>query len=247
MADENKPTAQQSQDAVHLDSMTSLQQPTEVDQVVGGDASVVRADAVVSPSPVVAPEGPSFFLPDTDLTNAPLVESQSDATSEEVEAEDQEMIADSEAIDGLTISDVDGQVVGGVVETTEGDSISDTGESAMLVQLADADNVSLDTVARVQLSTAPAGTVEAEVAEGVVDPAATTESVIVTEPLVATESVTVPQVGETVPTLAPAPAPVLPAPDVGLGSASVMVADTNTVNEGCDAGNVVCRVKAGDY
>ncbi|MDO9025363.1 VCBS domain-containing protein, partial [Zwartia sp.] len=228
MADENKPTAQQSQDAVHLDSMTSLQQPTETDQAVGGDASSVRADAVVAPSPAATPDSPSFYLPDTNLTNAPPVESQSDATSEEAEAEAQEMIADSEAVEGLTIGGVDVQVTGGVVETTEGESSSDTGESAVLVQMASADNQSLGTGARGRLSTAPVGTVEAEVAEGVVEPTAATESVIVTEPLVATEPVTVPQVGETV----PAPAPVLPAPDVGLGIVSLLSSAAVGMSEG---------------
>ncbi|MDN4015848.1 VCBS domain-containing protein, partial [Zwartia panacis] len=87
MADENKPTPQQSQEAVQLDSLTSLQQPTESDQAGSANTAEVRADAVVTQPNTNAPEGPSFYLPNTDLTNAPPVQT-GDSTVSETESED---------------------------------------------------------------------------------------------------------------------------------------------------------------
>jgi hypothetical protein len=82
MADENKPTPQQSQDAVQLDSLTSLQQTTEGDQASGTSVTDVRADVTVTPPQVGSQDGPSFYLPNTDLTNSPPVQTGGAPTSD---------------------------------------------------------------------------------------------------------------------------------------------------------------------
>ena len=81
MADEYKPSTQQTQDAVQLDNLTSLQQPTESDQAGSAESTDVRADAVVSQTSTSTPEGPSFYLPNTDLTNSPPAESGGTTTT----------------------------------------------------------------------------------------------------------------------------------------------------------------------
>ncbi len=81
MADENKPTPQQSQDAVQLDSLTSLQQTTEGDQGGISATTEVRADATPAPANSSPQDGPSFYLPNTDLTNAPPAQTDGAPTS----------------------------------------------------------------------------------------------------------------------------------------------------------------------
>ncbi|MDN3988444.1 VCBS domain-containing protein, partial [Zwartia vadi] len=113
MADENKPTPQQSQDAVQLDSLTSLQQTTEGDQTADAPVTDVRADSNVASPQVGSQDGPSFYLPNTDLTNAPPAQSGDSPVSD----------SDSDSADTPQIND--------------GNEVDDTGLDLFSVTVAD--------------------------------------------------------------------------------------------------------------
>ncbi len=239
MADENKPTPQQSQEAVQLDSFTSLQQPTESDQAGSASTAEVRADAVVTQPNTNAPEGPSFYLPNTDLTNAPPVQT-GDSTVSETETEDNARPSNIENVEDALAGE--GLLTVTVADTPETQAASS--ESGEGNRSPDVMNSSSGPSAQGPTNTPRAGTTQAR-AEVPLDG---TEPAVVNEPAPVIESVTpvaatqpieltvVPQVTEAVVTepIAPEVATppvteeiVVPGSVASLSSAAVALTESN--------------------
>lgn len=219
MADENKPTPQQSQDAVQLDSLTSLQQTSEGDQGGTVGTTDVRTDTAASPANSSPQDGPSFYLPNTDLTNAPPALAEGAPTSDsETET------ANAPKYVGETIDPVTGALVLGVTVADTPDVQGAPGESGEGERSANGSSTPSGPGAPGPMNSSRTGTVEAQQEVAVEG----TGTVTATEPLA--PAATTEPAQQTI--VSPFNNTVVPdAPVVVLDSVATLTSDTKALTE----------------